>query len=138
MSDINTVREVLGRESYRKLALAKAGTRIVIHATESAGGELAAIVGADKARLLSDAIGGTVVHINQGEFLRERNNLINAMRLAGFTNYDIAHELGICDRWVRSVNQGLSEATASDNALLLSRYIKEFFEGTERQLWLDL
>jgi len=101
--------DLIGRENFLKLAKKKGGQRIYIHARLTEQSELVQLLGWDVAKVISDSLGGEVVHITRDEVIRQRNTMITALWVRGFSVCKLSQLFGLRERTVRMITQNVSD-----------------------------
>ncbi|MDO6747183.1 hypothetical protein [Gilvimarinus sp. 1_MG-2023] len=101
--------DLIGRENFLKLARKKSGQRIYIHARLTEQSELVQLLGWEMAKVISAELGGEVVHISRDEVIRQRNWLITALRVGGYSIGELSQRFGLRERTVRMITQNVSD-----------------------------
>ncbi len=117
--------DLIGRDSYSKLAKALAGERVYIPVILNRDHILVQVLGYPVAKLLSDGLGGEVVHIAKSAVIQRRNQLIRDLRVRGLSDLQIAKIANVCERSVRQIASEIDDEER--------RFIQKIFCGKERR-----
>lgn len=104
--DADIARE-LGEEVLYRLQRRWGGGRLYIPIEADPNNEITQVLGFEAAKMLSAKFGCILLHIGKFLLVRERNQTIVKMRMAGASEAIVARYYGLSKRTVRAVTQGL-------------------------------
>lgn len=95
--------DLIGRERLRRLQLHLGGTRLYIPTRLSPDDDLVQLLGWELAKVCSDQLGNSVVHIRKTEIIRERNLVAGLLRAAGLPTEMICAVTNLRPRTIRDI-----------------------------------